>query len=325
MPTHSKAPAVERLPRVPVAASRLGLVIVAVQFISAQFAAFAHPPGGIVVDQSGNVFVAGSIGPGPQFPGFVWKIDAQGQLASFHKGSAHWLALDAKGNFDRAKLDELFDERKTPWLGPVPFPNSKASLLRADGCPIVVHTDGNVYFAPRNLEVSRLTPDGKVTSLASNLNVTTEKLGGIKGLASGPEGALYLSCPSAVLKIKPNGAVSTLVHPIALNDCDKDPRHSLAEPGLRGLAVDSRGAVFAAATGCRRVVKISPDGQVASVLKAEPPWSPTGVAIHGDDVYVLEYSNAKSDKHEDWQPRVRKLGRDGKVTTLATLSKAWNE
>ncbi len=310
---------------VSLAASRLGLVVVVAQFISAQFAAFAHPPGGIVVDQSGNVFVAGSIGPGPQFPGFVWKIDAQGQPASFHKGSAHWLALDAKGNFDRARLDELFNERKTPWLGPVAFPDSKSSLLRADGCPIVVHTDGNVYFAPRNLEVSRLAPDGNVTSLASDLNVTTEKLGGIKGLASGPDGALYISCPSAVLKIKPDGVVSTVVHPIALNDCDKDPLDSMAEPGLRGLAVDSRGAVFAAATGCRRVVKISPEGKVASALKAEPPWSPTGVALHGDAVYVLEYSNANSDKHEEWQPRVRKLGPDGKVTTLATLSKEWNE
>jgi hypothetical protein len=47
-------------------------------------------------------------------------------------------------------------------------------------------------------------------------------------------------------------------------------------------------------------------------LKADPPWSPTGVAIHGDDVYVLEYSNANSDQHEDWQPRVRKLGKGWK-------------
>jgi len=235
------------------------------------------------------------------------------------------LALDARGNFDHAKLDELFNERKTPWLGPVSFPSSKTSLLRADGCPIAVHTDGYIYFAPRNLEVSRLTPDGNVTSLVSDLNVTTEKLGGIRGLASGPDGAIYLSCPSAVLKIKPDGVVSTLVHPITLNDCDKDPQDSSAAPGLRGLAVDSRGAVIVAATGCRRVVKIGPDGKIATVLKAESPWSPTGVAIHGEDVYVLEYSHANSEKHEDWQPRVRKLAQDGKITTLATLSKAWNE
>ena len=199
------------------------VVVIAAQFISAQFTALAHPPGGIVVDQGGNVFVAGSLGPGPQFPGFVWKIDAQGRTTSFHKGSAHWLALDAKGNFDRAKLDALFNERKIPWLGPLALPDPQSSLLRADGCPIAVHTDGNIYFAHRNLEVSRLTPDGNVTSLASNLNVTTEKLGGIKGLASGPDEALYFSCPSAVLKIKLNGTVTTLIHPIALKDCEDWP------------------------------------------------------------------------------------------------------
>ena len=90
------------------------------------------------------------------------------------------------------------------------------------------------------------------------------------------------------------------------------------------MAVDAQGRVFAAATGCRRVVKIGQDGKVTVVLRAEPPWAPTGVAIHGAEVYVLEYSHANSEKHEDWQPRVRKIGPDGKVDTLATLSKDWN-
>jgi hypothetical protein len=317
--------ALEKKPLIFFLASRLYLAVVMMQFICAPFGALAHPPSGILVDHSGNVFVAGSLGPGPQFPGFVWKINPQGQPTAFHKGSAHWLALEARGIFDRTKLDEWFSQRKTPWLGPVALFDSKALLLRADGCPITVHSDGNVYFALGNLEISCLTPDGKVTSVASNLNVMTTKLGGIKGLASGPDGSLYFSCPSAVLRITPHGTVSKLVHPIVLPDSDKDSRESSAEPNLRGLAVNSRGAVFAAATGCQRVLMISPDGQVATVLKAELPWSPTGIAVHGDDVYVLEYSHANSDKHEDWQPRVRKLGLDGKVEILATLSKAWTD
>jgi sugar lactone lactonase YvrE len=298
------------------------LAVVVVADILSQFTALAHPPAGIVVDQSGNVFAAGSLGPGPQFPGFVWKIDALGQATRFQKISAHWLALDAKGRFDRAKLEESFRERKTPWLSPVAMPDSRSSLLRADGCPILVHTDGNLYYG--NLDLSRLTPEGNVTSLDTNLVATIKKLDGAKGLASGPDDALYISCPSAVVKVQQDGTVSTLVHPIVLKDCEKDPLDTMAEPGLRGLAVDSKGTVFAAAAGCRRVLKITPDGQVTIALKAEPPWSPTGVALHGDDIYVLEYAHANSDKHEDWQPRVRKLGRDGSIKTLATLSKEWN-
>jgi hypothetical protein len=78
--------------------------------------------------------------------------------------------------------------------------------------------------------------------------------------------------------------------------------------------------VFATATGCRCVVKVTPDGQVSSVLKAERPWSPTGVAVHGEDVYVLEYTNPNSPNHADWRPRVRRLDRNGHVTTLVTIS-----
>jgi sugar lactone lactonase YvrE len=91
---------------------------------------------------------------------------------------------------------------------------------------------------------------------------------------------------------------------------------------LRGLAVDSDGTVYAAATGCHRVVRITRDGKVEVVLKAERPWSPTGVAVHGDDVYVLEYTNANGGQADGWTPRVRKLARDGRVTTLATLARA---
>src|SRR5436189_4839363 len=91
-------------------------------------------------------------------------------------------------------------------------------------------------------------------------------------------------------------------------------------PSLRGLAVDEDGTVFAAGVGCRAVVKISSDGKkIETVLKAERPWSPTGVAVHRGEVYVLEYTNANGSSNEGWRPRVRKLGRDGQVTTLATV------
>ena len=105
-----------------------------------------------------------------------------------------------------------------------------------------------------------------------------------------------------------------------LPDCDKHPRAIQDAPSLRGLAVDARGVVYVAATGCRRVISITPDAKVATVLKSESPWAPCGVALHGNDLYVLEHINANSEAHEDWPPRVRRLGRDGKVTTLVTFA-----
>src|SRR5437867_12908635 len=61
---------------------------------------------------------------------------------------------------------------------------------------------------------------------------------------------------------------------------------------------------------------------VSTFLKAESPWSPCSVALHGEDLYVLEHINANSEAHEDWPPRVRRVGRDGKVTTLVTFAPA---
>src|SRR5262249_56163497 len=91
--------------------------------------------------------------------------------------------------------------------------------------------------------------------------------------------------------------------------------------GMGGVGGDGGGTGEAAGSGCRRVVKITADGKVETVLKAERPWSPTGIAVQGEAIYVLEYPNQTDEKREEWVPRVRKVGRDGKVTTLVTFPK----
>jgi len=42
------------------------------------------------------------------------------------------------------------------------------------------------------------------------------------------------------------------------------------------------------------------------VGSADRPWSPTGVAVSGETVYVLEYSHATEESDKGWYPRVRK-------------------
>jgi sugar lactone lactonase YvrE len=147
---------------------------------------------------------------------------------------------------------------------------------------------------------------------------------GVNGLATGADGSVFVSTWNAVLKVNGDGAVTSVANPGVVKDCDMDPADhnpSNHSPHLRGLAVDERGTVYAAATSCHRLLKIAPDGKVEIVLKAERPWSPTGVALRGGDVYVLEYTNANGGANEGWLPRVRRLGRDGKVTTLVTISR----
>jgi sugar lactone lactonase YvrE len=230
------------------------------------------------------------------------------------------MCLDAEGSFSRTQPKHF--ERITP-------DTMKPVLIYADGgSPIAVLRDGLLYYVSNNekmtpggQQVTRQSPDGKIEVFPPDGKKVTEKLG-ITGLAPGPDGSLYIAQPNAVLKLKMDGTFITVASSIELKDCDVDypdnnPNSLL--PSLRGLAVDEDGTVFAAGVGCRAVVKISPDGKkVETVLKAERPWSPTGVAVHSGEVYVLEYTNANRSIRDGWRPRPRKLRRDGKATTSIT-------
>lgn len=282
--------------------------------------AVAHPASGIVVNAKGEVFFVHT-GRG------VCKIDAEGKQTYIHTESGgHFLAFDKDGKFS-SQLPRLF-ERLTP-AGATP-----ALLYASGGAPFVVSRDGDLYYgsgypegddlAPGGLTVARLSPDGKRTLFAPSLKAKLAELKeAVTGLAAGPDGSLFVACPNAILTIKADGAVSTLIHPVVIKDCDfafdeKSDSPFFHAPYVRGLDVTEEGTIYAAVTGCRCVVKITPDGKVETVLKAEPSWAPTGVAVHGKDVFVLEYSD--TDKSKGWTPRVRKLNHDGKVTTLTSVT-----
>jgi hypothetical protein len=87
----------------------------------------------------------------------------------------------------------------------------------------------------------------------------------------------------------------------------------------RASYVATWNGIYVAATSCHRVVKITPDGQITSILKSEPPLFPTGVAVRGEDIYVLEYTNANAPGKEGWCPRVRKRAMDGTWITVVTV------
>jgi hypothetical protein len=288
--------------------------------------AFTHPAAGIVVTAKGEVFFIHT-GQG------VCKIDAEGKLTTIHKvnGGGHFLALDAEGQFS-TQLPRLFEK--------VVIESAKPTLLYASGgAPFVVSRDGNLYYGsgypdgddmtPGFHTLTRLSPDGKRTLFAPNLKKALADLNeGVVGLTAGSDGSLFVACPNAIVKVKLDGTVTTLVHPVDLPDRGDDlAKHSQTRafhsPYLRGIDVTEDGTLYAAVNGCRCVVKITTGGKVETVLKAEKPWSPTGVAVRGQNVYMLEYTNP--DKESDWVPRVRKLGRDGQVAVLADLTRDENK
>jgi hypothetical protein len=279
--------------------------------------AIAHPGSGIVVDREGQVFFTDT-GQG------VWKIDRQGNLSHLPASLFHWMAIDEVGAF--AQSEKNFGE----WFERVTPQDSKPALIMSSDFPLTVHRDGNLYYAdtrPRSARIVRRTPDGKESVLAAN-----ETFAGIAGITAGPDGSLYITVAiranaNVIQKITMDGKISLFAGPeIIVTNRDRaiSPPPDADRSYCRGLAVDPQGSVYVAATGSRRVLQLTPGGDVSTILQAPSPWSPTGVTVFGGEVFVLEWRDAPPSQTEvrrAWIPRVRKVGRDGKITTLATVSR----
>jgi sugar lactone lactonase YvrE len=286
--------------------------------VLAAIPARAHPGSGIVVDPQGQVFFVDT-GLG------VWKIDLQGRLVR-HRGPAyHWMALDRRGRFAQRHMPRGVGG-ELPVVGPDP------TLILSSDFPVTVGPDGAFYYpqpmGDDRVRLMRATPDGRPEVVAT-LPPATEigpdgrarSVPWIHGLAAGPDGSLYYAEMAAVRRIAPDGAVSLVAGPIEVPGCVRPPaaRDLRLGPALRGLDVAADGTVYVAASACSAVLKIAPGGTVSVVLRASDAWTPTGVAVSGDDLYVLEYRYIEAERREDWLPRVRKVSKDGAVSVVATV------
>jgi hypothetical protein len=280
--------------------------------------AFAHPASGIVVDDQGRIYFLFDS---------LYRIDPSGKLSVVAPiTGGHWLALDARGAF--ANVTPRIYKRVTP-DGAIP------ALIYGDGAPLVIGLNGNIYYGSNGsqedslpagaMTVAQMSPNGEQSLFAPSLKQTLSNLNdGITGLTSGPDGSIYVATWKGIVKLSKDGSVAKIMHPVAVKDCDSDPADhnpaNASSPLFRGLGVDAEGDVYAAATSCHRVVRITPTGEVTSILISERPWSATGVAVSGHTVYVLEYTNANGPRTEGWRARVRRIAADHTVTTLATFS-----
>ena len=291
------------------------IATILILYVVSERAALAHPGSSIVADDAGVVYFVDT-------GGGVWKIEAEGRLTLVHTLAYHWMALDGKGHFAKAALG-AFDggtfERVTP-AGAAP------TVIVSSDFPITIGQDGALYYVPYSADgprqLVRRTPAGQRSVFASlPANAGPKPMMWVNGIATGADGFLYVADNDAVWRVGRNGAVTLFRDAIKAPDCADPLPDTPGLPYLRGLAVHADGTIYAAANGCRAVIAISAAGPVRTVLEAEAPWSPTGVALSGDEVLVLEYLHIPADDRKAWIPRVRKVGADGNVTTLATVKR----
>ncbi len=267
---------------------------------------YAHPGSGIVVDRLGQVYFVDT-GAG------LWKIDTRGVLVKITAPRFHWMTLDE---------DDLFANARLPSgaAGDVTRVGSTPTVLLASDYPLVIGGDGTLYYPSRRaggsaVDLLRLEPNGRSSILA------TIPLPYLNGLAAARDGSLYYTENRAIRRVSAEGRVSTVVANVRLGSCARIPGNTPDDPFLRGLAVDSHGTVFVAASGCGSVLKVTPDGQVETVLQLEGPWSPTAVALFHGEIYVLEYLHTAVEDRLQWLPRVRRISPDGKSVVIASVTR----
>jgi hypothetical protein len=277
--------------------------------------AIAHPGSGIAVDQRGIVFFTDT-GQG------VWKIDASGRVSP-HEGPAfHWLAIDRA---DRSATPS------SPALPEYPLQIEKVgrnpTLLLASDFPVTTDREGALYFPEfgedKRLRIHRVPPSGKRAVLAIlPVPANGTPLEWLNGIAAGPDGAIYYSENSAVRRISPQGAITTIASDVEVADCRRIPgASSHLGPLLRGLDIARDGTVYVAASACGTLLRITPDRRIVPVLRTTSPWSPTGVSIIGDSILVLEYQHTTSDVRREWIPRVRRISADGSSEIIAAIER----
>ncbi len=286
--------------------------------------AIAHPSSGIVVDSTGAVIFA------DERRNIVFRVDKDGKQTQWITPKhCHELFLDRDGSLygeHQEYLPESNRWRSSIWrrdtagkvtdvYGPAPG-FAPGLLLDSDGNRY--HHSGNEKPNGQASLIVRRAPNGTLTTLAGGPPAVIggrgdeAKLGAVGAMAWGKDRSIYFVEDDAVRRVTMEGVVTTLARGFRE---PKDP--DLPTQRLWGLAVAKTGAAYVADYGNRRVIKVTLDGAVTTVLRAEKPWSPTGVALNGDELVVLEHGFTPPST--SLGPRVRSRSLDGTIRVLTTI------
>jgi len=277
-------------------------------------AAGAHPPRGIVADGRGRVYFSDLER--------IWRVERDGRLTMMRPGVAgrhvHELAIDRAGSVHGEETS--YDPATRQWpsaiwkmnpAGRVSYvvPQTRSPALGTGlwrdvrGCTYLAQQDppprGPLLFrrcprqAPELLFGDRADARAFRQILFSNLG----------GTAIGPDGSFYFRHGATVRRRFANGRIAVAATGLPVENF--------------GIAVGGDGALYAAEHAARRVVRIGTDGARKVVATGSVFWAPTGVTYRSGALYILEAG--QRDARADPAFRVRKLGADGKIQTLATL------
>ncbi|SFF63613.1 Sugar lactone lactonase YvrE [Duganella sp. CF458] len=181
---------------------------------------------------------------------------------------------------------------------------------------IAVDKDGNVFVADHsNRSIHKITPDGAVTTVATNLY-------SLAGIAVDKSGNLFVAgyATNQIAKITPAGVLSVLAGDSTLGTADGQGQAATFSNPF-GICIDAADNLYVTDAVSDRIRKVTPDGLVTTIAgsgnvggKADGPAAsasfdqPLGIAI--DKAGYLYVADARNNL-------VRKISPGGMVTTLA--------
>jgi sugar lactone lactonase YvrE len=264
-------------------------------------------PTGVAVDKDGNVYVADAdsntirkISPDGKVTtlagqdGQSGSTDGPGATARFNGATA--LAVDLKGNIIVADTHNNLVRKITPdgvvsTLGGKPGTdeaktvNGKGSEVRF-GQPrgVAIDAAGNIYIADELFgTVRKIAPDGTTTTLAGDATASgaTSKDGiGTRAVIATPRGIavdrlgnVYVADTdsSAIRKISPDGAVSTVAGKIGEAGFTDGQGDAARFSGPRGIVVDWDGNLYVADSDNGAIRKITQSRIVTTIGGTKPP------------------------------------------------------
>lgn len=281
-----------------------------------------HPWGGLVVDDAGQVYFT-FICPFVDDDHYacIWQLQPDGTVTPVLQAERSpsdlvlartpgrtLFAAERDGQAPRHRT-RLWQRAATDWhprLGPTTDP------ARFHVQAYAVADEGTLFFA-RDARLYRQD------STATTEVLLPHPLNRIDAMAWGPSGQLFLLDRSTLYVRTPDGRLHTRA-----TGLKEDAPANLPFSGaniLFDLTVAEDGTAYLAYYGNRRVLRVSPSGTVTTHLHAQAPWSPHGVDLYEEALYVLESTVGEGSWWKFWErsvirPRIRKVAADGTVTVL---------
>jgi len=256
-----------------------------------------------------------------------------GPAASAQLAGPNAVAVDGRGNIYIADRENHRVRRVSAAGTITTIAGTGTSGFSGDGGPaaaarlyvpsgVAVDGRGNVYIADLgNNRVRRVSSSGTITTIAA-------QLAGPGGGAVDGRGNFYFTEGNRVRKVTPGGTITTVAGTGVRGFSGDGGRATSARlDGPEGVAVDRLGAVYISDYGNGRVRKVSPGGTITTIAgTGRVGFSGDGGPATSARMGVLEGVAVDNQRNvyiaDDYSQRVRRIGRDGTITSIAGTGRA---